>query len=232
MFIARFKKWSRFRQEVFEGHARLASRQRELFWFRGHGDAGWPLKTTLDRWADQRKLFTSDDEREQMAGALLREFELQCIGLGTRIEFPTGPALELLARHHGLPTALLDWTLSPYVAAFFAFEEASKGQSKFVAVYALHRERLAAQEAIQFMSERELLWFNRRALEQAGVFLRVRTGQTSMEDLLGDALTKMEIAKTEAAVALADLEAMGITARNLFRDFDGAARTAAARVKR
>jgi FRG domain len=37
-------------------------------------------------------------------------------------------------RHHGFPSPLLDWSASPYVAAFFAFDSPPK-EAERVAVY-------------------------------------------------------------------------------------------------
>ena len=91
--------------------------------FRGEHDASWPLVSSLARrLAQMRVPRTLWREREERA---LRVFRRKA-----HVYLPDRTVLEdtlrclAMMQHHGAPTRLLDFTKSPYVAAFFALENA------------------------------------------------------------------------------------------------------------
>jgi hypothetical protein len=84
-------------------------RFRSDFVYKGLGDARWDLRTTLIR------LGGNFGELER---SLLRNFRKYAMRSPVRHESEWGWLA--VAQHHGLPTRLLDWTYSPYVALHFA----------------------------------------------------------------------------------------------------------------
>ena len=123
--------------------------------FRGLPNACWLLETTLDRRQWQLRVSgyyqligRIKPEIESMTGVewplpqfpeiekLLQGYE----GFNDALSFGRWPGYAFMAylRHHGFPSPLLDWTRSPYIAAFFAFRGATASR---VAIYALSRPR-------------------------------------------------------------------------------------------
>jgi FRG domain-containing protein len=105
----RVSSWLELQEELFAGswHDRL-TRHRASFAFRGRGDAQHELSTSLARLGGD----ASDLERH-----IVRAFRKYA----ARDSVPVDSIWNWLAlgQHHGLPTRLLDWTFSPYVALHF-----------------------------------------------------------------------------------------------------------------
>jgi hypothetical protein len=92
--------------------------------FRGQADATWPLASSLTRYLQTFGGPPSDWLYREKK--ILHTFKRKAHLLLSRTP-EDGETLEWLAlmQHHGAPTRLLDFTWSPYVAAFFALERAT-----------------------------------------------------------------------------------------------------------
>lgn len=160
--------------------------------FRGEVSAHWPLVSSLTRrlqaFCPTPELWPLREERS------LRVFRRKAhVYVSPAVLADTLRCLALM-QHHGAPTRLLDFTKSPYVAAFFALEDATGD----AAVYALNtpalwsatprfdptltRERIDPREPGNleryFLANRwPLLWFgeptemDRRLVAQSGLFV-------------------------------------------------------------
>lgn len=224
MFTIYCADWADFKSRLSR-YAGLSRGVRDNFIFRGHRDSEWPLLSTLDR----RFATLPPLARATKLKRLLHEFARELYGLEAEV-IEDSERLELLGRHHGLPTTVLDWSRSPYVAAYFAFEDEHAPSSGLSAVWSYDRRQLRQSSIADdiLIDDMALVGGNVRAIQQRGVFLRLPTG-TVGEAALASGLAKYTIPFTERKIALSDLDEMLITARALFRDRDAAARTATIR---
>lgn len=245
----RLSSWSKFSQfldtQVFQSAAAAGG---NYIW-RGQRDARWSLSSSLDRLFETLGILKADSRTlEERSREHLEAFRYA--SRGRRGQMSRGPSLSenewwALGQHYGLATPLLDWTRSPYAAAYFAFEERDGRKRASRVVYGLDQHavllknselangpsyeagRLPVVDFIDSLSDE-----NPRLVSQGGLFTRAPIG-TPIEQWVARAfegssspvLVKIEIPNRERSDCLRSLSRMNINHLSLFPDLSGASRS-------
>lgn len=249
----RLHSWKNFfgfvESEIFDS----TDKSKHSYIWRGQRSAGWSLSSSLDRLFQRLDLLAaSPDELERLSAKHLRSFKLAA--RGRRGSNPAALTQDnewwALGQHFGLATPLLDWTRSPFAAAYFAFEELGSddeldGKSEFRAVYALDEiaiagrgleldeetsletGRLPTVEVIEAMSDE-----NPRLVNQGGCFTRAPIGvpieqwvARAFEGSSDRVLLKVEMPGDGRIACLRALNRMNINHLSLFPDLSGTSRS-------
>lgn len=141
--------WAGYQAEVdriledFEAKRSITKDRVPTLLFRGQSKQSWSLRTTLERFSTKSWSIKRYHELLQSVGPTVISLTSKEWDLGEdsndvdQSRYGPPPTYEFMIylRHHGFPSPLLDWSRSPYVAAFFAFEHQPDSNCENVAVY-------------------------------------------------------------------------------------------------
>lgn len=206
----------------------------EDYVYRGQAGA-WPLRTSFHR--TSRSDLVPFIQRDmptllnQLSGRLKHLYDLNNPQMNA--------SFWALAQHHGYPTPLLDWTYSPYVAAYFAYQNAPPLRKEgFVNVFVLEKQRWHQSGAVFHATHsypsiclfEPISLENDRAIPQQSVMMA--SNVDDVEDFISfhenvdkrSYLSVIKLPIAERVHALSDLRKMGIGAGSLFPGIDGTCR--------
>jgi len=199
-----------------ELHRHLAKLEdhKDPWMFRGQADADWPLVPKAGRvsWPEDA------DDLRLFRGWKRRAVEYVAYRLDSDWDWLA------LAQHHGLATRLLDWTLNPLAAAFFAVCEV---EDKDGALFAFrtakeplsHSQDLSTFAGVTFLLPRSV---TQRISRQTSLFTVHGPPATPLTTLATDGrVIKVEIPSTAKRQVRRQLNFYGVNRLSLFPDLDG-----------
>jgi hypothetical protein len=218
--------------------AHVGSLEHRRFIFRGQNEP-WRLRTSYHRTgrADLRRFLAQDVQvlHRHLSARTRHVFNLS-------VPDENGAFFNLV-QHHGYPTPLLDWTYSPYVAAFFAFRDitnkqaAKAGPTEKVRIHVLDQAmwkkdwaqlqdllpaglHLSVSEFVSIENERLI---PQQAVSTLTNIDDIESYVKDREELSGKSyLVAIDLPVQERANVVRELSSMGITAGSLFPGLDGA----------
>lgn len=209
--------------------------------YRGHASSKWALESTLDRLTSNTKTAKGIQKIVKRREDHLGNFKLATRGRRKYAIEMSDDEWWALGQHHGLATPLLDWTESPYVAAYFAFANEPKQRTSECVIYALssvfvdqiNRNKTSLKKSFwgALRLFRPKSDENIRLVSQRGLF-SITDLAPSVEDWVGEhainretaALIRIFVPKTERDKALRNLNRMNVNHLSLFPDLYGASK--------
>lgn len=217
--------------------------------YRGERDERWPLYSSLSRYL--RNFNVHAEAWTLQEARILRVFKRKAHQF---LEQPPEPDDDFqwlaLMQHHGGPTRLIDFTWSPYVAAFFALERTTEDG----VIWALNPGRIDSSRALKhsrmdprirgnferyfLKGNHRFIWMgepyamNRRLIAQSGTFAVPGVLDAPLEEIIAESgqeniLAKFVLTNAVRETGMRELYRMNITYGTLFPDLDGLAKSLA-----
>jgi hypothetical protein len=209
--------------------------------FRGHKCASWKLESTLERKGIEMPSVDSFSIQIKIAKLAFESYFGTSWPSGfSAYEAPSPPdnyEFMVYLRHHGYPTPLLDWSRSPYIATFFAFQNPSPENS--VAIYSYReytgREKggLTGESNIvgcgpiirthkrHYAQQAEYTYCRKKEYDKWYYSSHEQAFEASMRDQ--DVIEKFVLPSCIRKEVLAELDAMNINAYTLYGTEEGLA---------